>query len=58
MYDEEIEKTVLYYLIFEKEQINVNEDDFFFQKHKRKKSFTTQMNSGKALFHYYFRIRI
>ena len=35
MYDEEIEKTVLYYLIFEKEQINVNEDDFFFQKHKQ-----------------------
>lgn len=35
MYDEEIEKTVLYYLIFENEQINVNEDDFFFQKHKQ-----------------------
>ena len=35
MYDEEIEKTVLYYLIFEKEPINVKEDDFFFQKHKQ-----------------------
>ncbi len=35
MYDEEIEKTVLFYLIFEKEQININEDDFFFQKHKQ-----------------------
>ena len=35
MYDEEIEKTVLYYLIFEKEEINVNEDDFFLQKHKQ-----------------------
>lgn len=35
MYDEEIEKTVLYYLIFEKEEININEDDFFFQKHKQ-----------------------
>ena len=35
MYDEQIEKTVLYYLIFEKEQINVNEDDFFLQKHRQ-----------------------
>lgn len=35
MYDEEIEKTVLYYLIFEKEPINVNEDDFFIPKHKQ-----------------------
>ena len=35
MYDEQIEKTVLYYLIFEKEQISVNEDDFFLQKHKQ-----------------------
>lgn len=35
MYDEEIEKTVLYYLIFEKEEININEDDFFLQKHKQ-----------------------
>lgn len=35
MYDEEIEKTVLYYLIFENEQISVTEDDFFIQKHKQ-----------------------
>lgn len=35
MYDEEIEKTVLYYIIFEKEQVNVNEDDFFITKHKQ-----------------------
>jgi len=35
MYDEEIEKTVLYYLIFEKEQINIDESDFFLQKHKQ-----------------------
>ena len=35
MYDEEIEKTVLYYLIFENEQIDVREEDFFIQKHKQ-----------------------
>ena len=35
MYDEEIEKTVLYYIIFEKEQINVSEEDFFIIKHKQ-----------------------
>ncbi len=35
MYDEDIEKTVLYYLIFENEQINVDEEDFFLQKHKQ-----------------------
>ena len=29
MYDEEVEKTVLYYLIFEKEAIN---NDFIFRK--------------------------
>lgn len=35
MYDEEIEKTILYYIIFENEQININEDDFFITKHKQ-----------------------
>jgi replicative DNA helicase len=35
MYDEDIEKTVLYYLIFEKEAINVDEEDFFIQKHRQ-----------------------
>lgn len=35
MYDEELEKTVLYYLIFEKEPIFVDEEDFFLQKHKQ-----------------------
>lgn len=35
MYDEEIEKTILYYLIFEKEEINLREDDFFIQKNKQ-----------------------
>lgn len=35
MYDEEIEKTVLYYIIFENEQINISEDDFFIIKHKQ-----------------------
>lgn len=35
MYDEEIEKTVLYYLIFEKEQIDIDKEDFFLQKHKQ-----------------------
>ena len=33
--DEDIEKTVLYYLIFEKEAINVDEEDFFIQKHRQ-----------------------
>lgn len=35
MYDEEVEKTILYYLIFEKESINIDEEDFFLQKHKQ-----------------------
>lgn len=35
MYDEEIEKTVLYYIIFENEPINVNEEDFFIIKHRQ-----------------------
>lgn len=35
MYDEDVEKTVLYYLIFEKEAINVDEEDFFIQKHRQ-----------------------
>lgn len=35
MYDEEIEKTVLYYLIFENEPIDVDEEDFFLQKNKQ-----------------------
>ena len=47
MYDEEIEKTVLYYLIFEKEQINVNEDDFFFQKHKQIVKAINELKSKK-----------
>lgn len=35
MYDEEIEKTVLYFLIFEKEEISLKETDFFLVKHKQ-----------------------
>ena len=35
MYDEEIEKTVLYYLIFEKEELNLTEEDFFITKNKQ-----------------------
>lgn len=35
MYDEEIEKNILYYIIFEKEQLNVDEEDFFLTKHKQ-----------------------
>lgn len=35
MYDENIEKTVLYYLIFEKEEINLKEEDFFLTKNKK-----------------------
>ena len=35
MYDEEIEKTVLYYLIFENEELELDEKDFFLQKHKQ-----------------------
>ncbi len=35
MYDENIEKRVLYCIIFEKEELNVNEDDFFIIKHRQ-----------------------
>ena len=35
MYDEEIEKVILYYIIFEKEELSLNEKDFFLQKHKQ-----------------------
>ncbi len=35
MYDEDIEKTVLYYLIFENEAIEISEEDFFLKKHKQ-----------------------
>lgn len=35
MYDEEIEKTVLYYLIFEKEEMSLKEEDFFLIKNKQ-----------------------
>ena len=35
MYDEDIEKTVLYYLIFEKEEMNLKEEDFFLAKNKK-----------------------
>lgn len=35
IYDEEIEKTILYYLIFEQEQLNLKEEDFVLKKHKQ-----------------------
>ena len=35
MYDEEIEKAVLYYIIFEKEQLQINEKDFIDARNKR-----------------------
>lgn len=35
MYDEEIEKAVLYYLIFEKEEVSLSEEDFFLVKNKQ-----------------------
>lgn len=35
MYDENIEKTVLYYLIFENEELSLNERDFFLIKNKQ-----------------------
>lgn len=35
MYDEDIEKIVLYYLIFENEAIEVSEEDFFLPIHKQ-----------------------
>ena len=47
MYDEEIERTVLYYLIFENEQINVNGNDFFFPKHKQIINAIQQIKSKK-----------
>lgn len=35
MYDEEIEKAILYYLIFEQEELSLDDKDFFLQKHKQ-----------------------
>ncbi len=35
MYDGEIEKTILYYLIFEKEEISLKERDFFLTKNRQ-----------------------
>lgn len=35
MYDENIERTVLYYLIFEKENISLKEEDFFMIKNRQ-----------------------
>ena len=35
MFDEEIEKIVLYYLIFENEEIKIDEEDFFITKNKQ-----------------------
>lgn len=35
MYDEEIEKAILYYIIFEKEELSLSEKDFFLQKNKQ-----------------------
>ena len=35
MYDEEVEKTILYYLIFEEEEISLKEEDFFITKNKQ-----------------------
>lgn len=35
MYDEEVEKTVLYHIIFENEPVEVREEDFFIEKNKQ-----------------------
>ena len=35
MYDEEIEKAVLYYIIFEKADYLIREDDFAFERNKK-----------------------
>lgn len=35
MYDEEIEKTVLYFLIFQKEELSLKETDFFMIRNKQ-----------------------
>lgn len=35
MFDEEIEKAVLYYIILEEKDLDINEDDFFNAKNKR-----------------------
>lgn len=47
MYDEEIEKTVLYYLIFENEPINIELEDFFIVKHKQIAKAILELKSKK-----------
>lgn len=47
MYDEEIEKTVLYYLIFENEAINIELEDFFIVKHKQIAKAILELKSKK-----------
>lgn len=47
MYDEEIEKTVLYYLIFENEAINIEQEDFFIVKHKQIAKAILELKSKK-----------
>lgn len=47
MYDEEIEKTVLYYLIFENETINIELEDFFIVKHKQIAKAILELKSKK-----------
>lgn len=47
MYDEDIEKTVLYYLIFEKEEISLKEDDFFVTKNRQIYSAIKELKNKK-----------
>lgn len=45
MYDEEVEKAVLYFMIFEKERFDLDENDFVSDRHKR---IVTAINELKA----------
>lgn len=50
MYDEELEKVVLYYVIFEKEKLDLREDDFINPRHRRIiKAINEQINQKKDI---------
>lgn len=47
MYDEEIEKNILYYIIFENMDLKIDEEDFFIAKHKQIIQAISELKSKK-----------
>lgn len=47
MFDEEVEKAVLYYIIFQKEQLLINEEDFIFDRNKKIAKAIIELNLDK-----------